>query len=123
MNKQKNLYNTIELKSIQLTENVFEDMIHSDLTDVDFIYLSVNPSLNIKQINYLFLLQIDNVNINLLRNSHCPDNKINQFIALQDKIYNIAIAHNPNLQQHHINKLLKFNDKDVTMSLEFNNHL
>jgi len=111
------------LKSIKLSENIFNEIMSDNLNHIDYIYLSSNPHLSKEQIQQLFLLKIDNVNINLLRNLNCPEDEIEKFILLKDKIYNIAIAHNPNLKQKYITKLLKFNDKDVTMSLEFSGYL
>jgi hypothetical protein len=123
MNTSKYVYTNQELKSMILLDTTFQEIINSNLSKIDYLYLSSNPTLNKEQIQYLFLQQIGNVNINLLRNINCPDMEIENFITLDDKIYNIAIAHNPNLKQMYINKLLKFNDKDVLMSLEFNNHV
>jgi len=111
------------IKSVNLDDETFNTITSSTLTTAEFIYLSANNSLNQKQINYLFNENIDNVNINLLRNIHCPEEKINEFIKLNDKIYNITIAHNKALTKTHIKKLLKFNDSDVIMSLKFNNLL
>ena len=112
-------FNNSILKSITLTDELFSDIISSSLSDVEFIYLSSNPSLNKEQIEYLFLLNIENVNINLLRNSNCSEERINQFLLYKDKIYNIAIAHNLALTEEIINELIKTNDKDVSMSLEY----
>jgi len=120
----KNKTSRIEiLKYIELEDNMFDKILDSKLTKIEIIYFSTNPHLSQQNINKLFNLKIDNVNINLLRNSNCPEGEIENFITLNDKIYNIAMAHNPSLQKKHIIKLLEFNDKDVTMSLKFNNYL
>ena len=111
------------LKTVVLTDDIFIKIINSNLSNVEITYFSSNISLNQKNIDKLFDLNIENANINLLKHSHCSEDKLCSFLTLNDKIYNIAIAHNLNLKQSHINTLLKFNDKDVTMSLEFNNYL
>jgi len=118
MNKK---YNKEQLSSQLFLEYEFDKIKKAVLSDIEYIYLSSNPTLSQSQIKYLFLKNIDNVNINLLRNSNCPQIKIVEFIQLNDKIYNIAIAHNPSINQEIIQKLIDFNDKDVNMSLEFNN--
>ena len=106
MNTSKYVYTNQELKSMILLDTTFQEIINSNLSKIDYLYLSSNPTLNKEQIQYLFLQQIGNVNINLLRNINCPDMEIENFITLDDKIYNIAIAHNPNLKQMYINKLM-----------------
>ena len=111
------------LKSVKLNDKIFEKFINSSLTKVEYIYLSSNSTLNQEQIRSLFLKNVDNVNINLLRHSLCPKDKIKEFIKLNDKIYNIAIAHNKSLDQSIIRKLANLNDTDVTISLKFNNLL
>lgn len=118
MNKHNN-----ELNSIELTNKLFNQLINSSLSKIQYISLSSNPTLNTEQIKCLFLEDIDNVNINLLRNKNCPENKIEEFLLMNDKIYNIAIAHNEHLSQKHITILSDLNDPDVQFSLEFNNHL
>ena len=122
-NKTETKYQGITLKTLVLDNVIFEEIVNSDLKEVDYIYLSANNHLTVKQIQYLFKLKIDNVNINLLRNPYCHEKEISRFITLNDKIYNIAIAHNSNLSQKQINELLKFDDPDVNMSLKFNNLL
>ncbi|BFU77363.1 hypothetical protein ALC152_05780 [Arcobacter sp. 15-2] len=110
-----------KLKSILLTNEIFIQIINSSLSDIEYIYLSGNPHLTQSQIDYLFLQNIDSVNINLLRNENCSKTKIEKFINLDDKIYNIAIAHNRTISQDIIAKLMAFNDADVKHSLKFNN--
>ena len=117
-NHQK-LYENKPLKTIMLDNKIFKKLINSDLEEIDYIHLSFNKNLNKKQMEYLFKLKIDNVNINLLRNKNCPKIEIENFLSLNDKIYNIAIAHNTNLTQKHIDTLLKTEDKDINMSLQF----
>lgn len=117
----KKIYPNDLLRFSKLTDELFNELISSELSVAQFIYLSSNQSLSHKHIDYLFSQNIENVNINLLRNKNCPKREIENFLLLKDKIYNIAIAHNTNLSQVHLNKLLSFADKDVTMSLEFNN--
>jgi len=111
--------NGLRLKSIYITDDIFEELKKSYLSEIDYIYLSSNNTLNEKQIKYLFTLEIDNININLLRNKNCPHTQIDKFLLLHDKIYNIAIAHNINLSPSHIESLLKINDTDIKISLEF----
>lgn len=120
MNKK---YDKSKLKLTKLSDEIFNNIITSSLSDIEYIHLSSNQTLNDKQIRYLFFKNIDNVNINLLRNDNCPSDKIIEFIKLNDKIYNIAIAHNKTLSKRFIKKLLQFDDPDVTMSLAFNGFL
>jgi len=111
--------NDPHLQSIELNDTLFKKITKTTLTQIEYIYLSANPSLSKNQIDYLFLQNIDNVNINLLRNKKCPKDKIDQFLALNDKIYNIAIAHNEKVEKEVYDKLLALNDFDVTCSLEY----
>jgi len=113
--KKNNQY----LKTIKLNDTIFKEITAKTLSEIEYIYLSSNPSLNQNQINYLFIKTIDSVNINLLRNKNCPKNKIEEFLALNDKIYNIAIAHNKALDKVVYDKLFFLNDFDVTASLEY----
>lgn len=110
------------LSTTKFNDLEFEDLVNITLSDAQYTYLSSNPFLSLKQIKYLFLKNIDNVNINLLRNKNCPEDKINDFLTHNDKIYNIAIAHNPSINKEIIQKLITFNDNDVNMSLEFNGY-
>lgn len=120
----KNKTSRIEvLKHIELKKDMFDKILDSELTNVEIIYFSSNPSLSQQNINKLFDFEIENVNINLLRNDNCTEERLNEFIALKDKIYNISIAHNKSLNRISIQKLIEFKDEDVTMSLKFNNHL
>lgn len=107
------------LKTINLNDTLFKEITAKKLSEIEYIYLSSNPSLNQNQINFLFMQNIDNVNINLLRNKNCPRNKIEEFLTLNDKIYNIAIAHNEALDIEIYDKLLLLDDIDVTSSLEY----
>ena len=107
------------LKTLNLNDILFKEITAKTLSDIEYIYLSSNQSLNQNQINFLFMQNIDNVNINLLRNKNCPKNKIEEFLTLNDKIYNIAISHNEDLDIKIYDKLLSLNDIDVTTSLEY----
>jgi len=111
------------LKYIELKNDMFDKILDSGLTNIEIIYFSSNLSLNKNNINKLFDLEMENANINLLRNDNCPEERLDEFIALKDKIYNIAIAHNRSLSKINIEKLLKLNDTDVNISLQFNNLL
>jgi len=108
------------LKSITLTDEIFEKIISSSLTKLDYFSLSLNNTLTTAQIEKLFEKNIDNVNINLLKNENCPLKKIEEFLLLKDKIYNITIAHNNNLTEELYQKLFSLDDFDVDLSLCFN---
>lgn len=108
------------LKHISLTTEVFEKLISSKLSDVEYIYLSSNETLTKEQIELLFEKDIDNVNINLLKNTHCPKEKLEEFISKNDKVYNIAIAHNDTLNEELFQKLFSLDDFDVNLSLSYN---
>jgi len=112
--KRKNYF-----KSTILVGKTFEKIIAMNLSDLEYVYLSSNPSLSSILIEKLFEKNIDNVNINLLRHTNCPQNKLNEFLALNDKIYNIAIAHNQALSDFMYKKLLALDDIDVNLSLEY----
>lgn len=118
MNKK---YNKEQLSSQLFSECEFDKIKKVILSDIEYIYLSSNPTLSKSQIEYLFLKNIDSVNINLLRNRNCPQGKVLKFIQLNDKIYNIAIAHNLSISKDVIKMLTLFNDSDVNVSLKFNN--
>ena len=79
-------YDNSTLKSIKLSDEIFDKIITSSLSDIEHIHLSSNPTLNENQFRYLFFKNIDNVNINLLRNENCPSDKIIEFMELNDKI-------------------------------------
>jgi len=108
------------LKHIILDETIFNKLLISNLSDVEYIYLSSNPTLNSNQIEQLFEKQIENANINLLKNPNCSEEKIKEFLALNDKIYNIAIAHNENLSTTILEHLENLNDTDINLSLAYN---
>jgi len=116
-------YNKLMLSTKKFNDFEFEELITSSLSDLQYIYLSSNPFLSQQHIEYLFLQNIDAVNINLLRNKNCSKNRINEFLTFKDKIYNIAIAHNQCIDINMIQQLLDFDDKDVTMSLKLNNSI
>jgi len=82
-----NKYSTLELRTIKLNSTLFDEIIASSLSQIEYIYLSSNTTLNQEQIHYLFMLKIDGVNINLLKNKLCPKERIEQFLLLNDKIY------------------------------------
>jgi len=109
------------LKAIELKDNIFDKIMDSKLNDIEIIYFSSNPYLTEKNINRLFDFKIENANINLLKNSNCPVNKLYNFLSLNDKIYNIAIAHNENHNYELFKKLFRLNDFDVDITLSFNN--
>ena len=106
------------LKEVKLNENNFSSILKK-ANKIDLIYLSFNKTLSLNMINILFEKNIENVNINLLKNSLCPILQINKFLELNDKIYNITIAHNENLLEETYKRLISLNDIDVNISLEF----
>lgn len=108
------------LKHIILDESIFDKLLSSNLSDVEYIHLSSNPTLNSNQIEQLFEKHIENVNINLLKNPNCSEEKIKEFLALNDKIYNITIAHNENLSSNIFEHLIGQNDTDINLSLGYN---
>ena len=108
------------LKHIILDDTIFDKLQRLNLSDVEYIYLSSNPSLNSNQIEKLFKKNIENVNINLLKNSNCSEEKIKEFLAQEDKIYNIAIAHNENLSNEIFDKLINEDNIDINLSLGYN---
>ncbi len=107
------------LKVIELTDVLFISLF-ADLDDVNIIYLSMNNTLDMKMIDQIFDKNIDNTNINLLKNSNCSKERINQFIKQNDKIYNISMAHNTNLENELYEYLYALNDYDVNLSLANN---
>lgn len=108
------------LKSIELSADTFQKILDSDMNDTDFVYLSSNPFLQSEQIAILFTKNIPNVNINLLKNIHCPNTLIDNFIKQKDKIYNIAIASNKNLDSSFYQILEEYNDLDIDIAIAFN---
>lgn len=108
------------LKNIKLSDEIFEKVISSNLTDVEFIYLSSNDTLRKEQIDSIFEQNIENANINLLKNKNCSIEKIEEFLDKKDKIYNITIAHNLSLSDVIFNKLLELDDFDINLSLSYN---
>lgn len=108
------------LKSIVLDDTIFDKLMSSCLSEVEYIYLSSNPTVNSNQIENLFKKNIENVNINLLKNPNCNEEKIQNFLALNDTIYNIAIAHNENLSNAIFKDLEALNDLNINLSLGYN---
>lgn len=107
------------LKVIKLDNQLFENIIN-DINDIEIIYLSTNKSLTSEMIDIIFEKNIDNANINLLKNSNCSKIQLDRFIKENDKVYNIAMAHNENLDDHEFNKLFHVHDLDVNISLAQN---
>lgn len=108
------------LKYIELNNEIFEKLISLNLEEVDFIYLSSNPTLQTTHIEKLFEKNIDNVNINLLKNPNCSTSKIEEFLEQNDKIYNITIASNEALEENIFQTLFQQDDFDVNLALAFN---
>jgi hypothetical protein len=108
------------LKYIKLSNGNFEKLLSLNLHEIEIIYLSSNPSLTTAQIEKLFKKNIDNANINLLKNSQCPTLALEKFLKLNDKIYNIAIASNEALEKNIFNMLEQLNDFDINLALAYN---
>lgn len=108
------------LKSIKLDDNIFTKLYNLKLSDVEYIYFCSNPTLKEKQIDILFEKEIENANINLLKNKNCSLYFIEKFLKLNDKIYNITIAHNEKLNDDIFAQLSALNDFDVDIALSFN---
>ena len=108
------------LKYVDLNDEIFNKLVTSNLSDEDIVYLSLNSSISVIQINKLFEFNIENANINLLKNGNCPKAKIEEFFNKNDLIYNIAIAHNENLDEYFFEKLLMLEDINIEMSLSTN---
>lgn len=107
------------LKKAVLTQELF-DKLFKNLDDINMIYLSSNLSLSEKMIYDILQKDIDNANINLLKNANCPKDKIEEFLKKQDKIYNISIAHNISLPSQLYLYLFSLEDYDVNLSLASN---
>lgn len=107
------------LKLITLDDSLFNSLFR-DLDKINTIYLSMNKSLSTEMINLIFEKNIDNANINLLKNLNCSANQIEDFLKQNDKIYNISIAHNTNLEEKTYEYLFDLNDYDVNLSLSDN---
>ncbi|MEA3497879.1 MAG: BRCT domain-containing protein [Campylobacterota bacterium] len=108
------------LKNSNLTDELFDILLKNNLSDSQIVYLSSNSSLNTTQIDKLFNFNIDNVNINLLKNGKCQIEKINKFLEKNDLVYNIAIAHNSNLSEEFFDKLKELNDINIDITLCYN---
>lgn len=118
--ENKNIFNEI-LKTIQLSELNFNTLIKKDLTKAQLVYLSSNKSLTLNHIKILFEYDIENININLLKNKNCPKEFILSFLNKDDLIYNIAIAHNEALDDTVYKNLFEKNDLNIDISLAINN--
>ncbi len=110
------------LKELVLNDEIFSGIL-KEAKNIDLIYLSFNLTLTKNMINVLFEKNIENANVNLLKNSLCSHLKIREFLLLKDKIYNICIAHNENLHTSVYEELFLLNDYDVNISLFFNNSI
>ena len=108
------------LKNSLLSDELFDILINSKLSDLETIYLSSNNSLNTNQIKKIFIYDIDNANINLLKNINCSQNIIEQFLRKDDLIYNIAIAHNTNLNNDIFEQLKLMDDINIDITLCYN---
>ena len=103
--------NTSKITQLQILKN-------SKMNELKF--LALNESINQMIQKKLFEKNIDNANINLLKNKNCPKDKIEEFLKLQDKIYNISIAHNTTLPTQLYLYLFSLDDYDVNLSLAQN---
>lgn len=107
------------LKNTDIDDEIFL-FLTKELTDIEIVYLSSNNSLTTSYIDKLFEYNIDNANINLLKNKHCSRAKIIEFLDKNDKIYNITISHNICLDELVFHKLEELDDFDVDIALSFN---
>ncbi len=110
----------VVLKNSHLSDELFDILINSNLTDVELIYLSSNNSLISTQIDKIFTYDIDNANINLLKNTECSKNKIKEFLQKDDLVYNIAIAHNISLDNEIFEQLNLMDDINIELTLCYN---
>ncbi|MEA3353462.1 MAG: hypothetical protein U9Q33_06585 [Campylobacterota bacterium] len=108
------------LKYIPLSNERFDTLVSQELTPVQIVYLSSNNTLNKEQITYLTKLNIENANINLLKNSECPKEIIEKFFHMNDLVYNIAISHNENLEAKKYQTLYELEDLNIDISLGYN---
>lgn len=107
------------LKVIHLDDELFIK-ITNNLDEIGFIILASNNSLTTTMIDTIFCKNIDNANINLLKNKNCSKQKIDTYIKENDKVYNIALSHNEALDEDEFNKLFHAKDLDVNISLASN---
>ncbi|MEA3289642.1 MAG: hypothetical protein U9Q04_05605 [Campylobacterota bacterium] len=110
----------LALKNIPLDDEIFDILVSSNLTPTQLVYLSSNNTLNNKQILKLEKNNIENVNINLLKNKNCPEDIIEKYLELNDLIYNIALSHNISLKNKQYELLFEQNDININISLSFN---
>ena len=110
----------VVLKNSFLSDELFDTLINSNLEDVELIYLSSNTTLNYEQIDKIFTYDIDNANINLLKNSKCSIIKIKEFLQKDDLVYNIAISHNISLDDDIFEQLKLMNNINIDITLCYN---
>ena len=110
----------VVLRNSYLSDELFDTLINSNLEDVERVYLSSNTTLKCEQIDKIFTFNIDNANINLLKNSKCSQNKIKEFLQKDDLVYNIAIAHNISLDNEIFEQLSQINDINIDITLCYN---
>jgi hypothetical protein len=113
-------FKTDILKNIKLDYALFEKITALIEDEVDFVYLCLNQTLDSEMISDILEKNIQNANINLLKNQHCPKKSIEEFLQMNDKILNIAIAHNEALSQEQFELLYELNDLDIDISLASN---
>ena len=112
----------VYLKEIILDEANFCELF-SSLNNIEVTYLSLNKTLSTAMIDRLFEKNLDHVNINLLKNQECAQEKIEYFLKINDKIYNISMAHNISLKKSHFSKPLEPFDIDINISLAYNSKI
>jgi hypothetical protein len=108
------------LRNFPLDDKLFEMLMGYSLSDPHLAYLSSNTSLTQEHIEKLFEFNIDNVNINLLRNPLCKRSRLEEFFKKNDLVYNIAIAHNPSLDGILFEKLFETGDINTDLALAQN---
>jgi len=108
------------LKKFKITNNIFEKLIKSKLTNIDIIYLSSNIYLSTSNLNKLEEYNIDNSIINILKHENVDLKIVDKYLKLNDKVFNITMAHNKVLNSSHYKYLYDLNDLDVNISLASN---
>jgi len=108
------------LKDYKVNQNIFNELINSNLSKVDIIYLSSNKYLNTSQLNRLEEYEIDNSIINILKHDNVDLKIIDKYLKLNDKVYNITLAHSKVLTSTQYKYLCDLNDFDVFISLSSN---
>ena len=111
------------LKYFIFTQNIFNDLLKNNLSNIDIIYLSSNEFLDENMINELEKLNIDNSIVALLKHKNISNDLITKYLKINDKIYNISLSHNIKLTNKQYIKLYNLDDLDVNISLASNKQI